>query len=149
MANELSDITISRTSDEDIDEFSAREWTKLNRKHYGTDIPWSEWSPSYFTFKATKNGEIIGSASGYLLAGVAFITKLIIKEELRDRGIGGQLLKYVENYSKEAGAHKIMLETGVGWRANDFYRQRGYKRLGIIPDHFRRRDFVMYQKGLA
>lgn len=61
--------------------------------------------------------------------------------EWRRRGVGAALLDEVLTWSRNAGAHKVILEV---WphnaAARGLYRSRGFVEEGLRPKHYRRRN---------
>lgn len=140
-------ITISQTTENEVEEFEREAWKPEDLKHYG-GVSWDEWEPKLFTFKAEQNGKITGVASGNCIAGVLFLDRLIVSADHRGQGIGKLLLKKVEEHASSIGAHKIYFYTGKNWESNEFYLKLGYKRIGELNRHFMGKDFYVYSKLL-
>ena len=121
------------------------EWHKVDMVHYGSDAVWNEVK---FKFKATENGKLLGYILGKHEAGVVYIESIITTENARGRGIGTLLIKKAENFGKKLGAHRIWLVTGKGWPENIFYLKTGFKNIGVLPDLYYRKDFVIYSKRI-
>ncbi|WP_210419486.1 GNAT family N-acetyltransferase [Pedobacter sp. KBS0701] len=58
---------------------------------------------------------------------------LWVKEEYKRKGLGSQLLKYIEKIALESGATISMLDT-FDFQAEGFYVKNGYKVIGEIAD---------------
>ena len=138
-------IKISKASIKDILGWSADEWHRVDLLHYGKDAIWNEQK---FKFKATEEGKLLG----YILikheAGIIYVESIITAESARGRGIGTLLIKKAETLGKKLGAHRIWLVTGKDWPENAFYLKTGFKNIGVLPDLYYRKDFVIYSKPI-
>ncbi len=54
------------------------------------------------------------------------IAELYVDEALRNRGIGGRLLRHADELARREGAHRMCLETGVTNPALRLYERHGY-----------------------
>ena len=82
--------------------------------------------------KATLNGEIIGSARGYLEAGTCYVGKMMVNPDLQNRGIGTQLLHAIEQQFPEAQRYELF--TGYKSKRNlHLYQKHGYKIFKAVP----------------
>ncbi len=79
------------------------------------------------------DGEIAGGALGELYWGWFHLDLLWVKEELRGHGYGHRLLLAAEEAARQRGAKNIYLDT-FSFQAPDFYKQRGYRVFGELPD---------------
>ncbi|MCK4252365.1 GNAT family N-acetyltransferase [candidate division WOR-3 bacterium] len=69
--------------------------------------------------------QIVGCIFGYDLGFRAYIGGLAISEEMRNRGIGKELLQYVEDVLKKRGCELIIADI---WKsAEPFYRKLGWE----------------------
>ncbi len=141
-------IIIRKTTDKEVESFERGEWKSEDISHYGRPIAGEEWKPTFFTFKAEKEGKIVGVIGGFHIAGVLFIERIIVKNSERNQGIGKKLLLQAEKHAIEINSHKIYLYTGKRWKSNDFYKKYGYRKTVDLPKHFFKKDFVIYTKYL-
>lgn len=79
-----------------------------------------------------------GTEIGGILAGIGYwngleIKILWVKEEYRNKGVGSQLLKYIETIAAQKGATIAMLDT-FDFQAEDFYLKNGYTPIGTIEN---------------
>ncbi|MBC8495607.1 GNAT family N-acetyltransferase [archaeon] len=95
-------------------------------------------------FYLYKEGEEILGAVGwkkYFEGGknTCEITYLSVKKTDHSRGIGTQLLKYVEGKIRSSGFHTICLTTSQAHneQAINFYQKHGYANYGVIENHHR------------
>lgn len=136
-------IVIQKSTKGEIRKFDAMAWKDANIEHYGGPIRWIEKG---FTFKATEDREIVGTIVGKFSAGVIYVDDLVVAKNHRGKGIGKLLIQKAEDFGKKMGAHKAYLFTGNGWDAEKFYQNTGYKKTGILLNHFLHKDFVIYEK---
>lgn len=136
-------IKISDSTWKETKKFGDVEWKFANLEHYGHEV---DYNQKDFIFKATENGNIVGTIKGNHEGGVINITYLIVAHDKKGQGIGKLLTQKVESFGKNLGAHKVFLMTGKGWEAEKFYQKMGYKKLVILPKHNFNKDFVIYEK---
>ncbi|PZU23051.1 MAG: GNAT family N-acetyltransferase [Stenotrophomonas sp.] len=80
-----------------------------------------------------RDGTLRGGLLGDVCAGWLAIHVLWVDPELRDQGLGSQLLLEAEQQAKAAGAHSVVLDT-FDWQAEGFYLRHGYEVFGRLPD---------------
>lgn len=67
----------------------------------------------------------------------------------RSKGVGGDMLRFLEQKAREFGYHKLWLETGVeNSRAVAFYERNGYVRIPNFGVYAGRDDSVCFEKNL-
>ena len=81
----------------------------------------------------SPNQELVGGLIGQTHWSWLYIDLLWLKEELRGRGYGHQLLEAAENEARQRGAKNAYLDT-FSFQAPDFYQQHGYKVFGTLDD---------------
>ena len=79
------------------------------------------------------DGEVVGGLIGETHWGWFYINLLFIKEELRGRGYGHQLLTMAEEEARKSGAKNAYLDT-FSFQAPEFYQQHGYQVFGELKD---------------
>jgi [ribosomal protein S18]-alanine N-acetyltransferase len=80
----------------------------------------------------------------------AHLLLFAVRPEYRLRGIGSQLLAWLENTATTAGIELIFLETRTNNRAaRAFYAARGYRELAKLPRYYGAEDAVRIGKDLA
>jgi GNAT superfamily N-acetyltransferase len=77
--------------------------------------------------------ELVGGLIGETHWGWFYINLLFVKEELRGRGYGHQLLTQAEEEAKKSGVTKAYLDT-FSFQAPEFYKQHGYEVIGEMKD---------------
>lgn len=141
-------ITISQSTEKEVEEFEKVAWKSEDIAHYGREIDWSEWSSQPIVLQAHEGDQMVGSVLASYLAGVLFIERLIVLQSHRGKGVGTSLMKHIEAYGRSVGVHTIYLHTGEHWETNEFYEKLGFVKTGELPKHFFRQDFVVYSKQI-
>ena len=77
------------------------------------------------------DGSIAGGVIGETHWEWFFINLMWIKEELRGRGYGHQLLLAAEQEARQRGARNAYLDT-FSFQAPDFYKKHGYQVYGVL-----------------
>ena len=75
-----------------------------------------------FNFIAQENDEVVGIITGHSYYKEIYISELIILEQYRNKHIGSDLVKSVEEYFKNKGFENINLNT-YGFQAPEFYKK--------------------------
>ncbi|MFC1625962.1 GNAT family N-acetyltransferase [Patescibacteria group bacterium] len=136
-------IKISKSTDKEVRKFGRAEWPIANVEHYGKSV---DYNKKNFVFKATDDGEIVGSIKGSHESGVLYINYLIVANNKKKQGIGRHLIEEMEKVGKKLKAHKVQLITGKDFEAAKFYEALGYKKIAILPKHHFKKDFAVYEK---
>jgi GNAT superfamily N-acetyltransferase len=79
------------------------------------------------------DGEIAGGVIGATYWDWFYVNLMWIKEELRGRGYGHQLLLRAEDEARRRGAKHAYLDTFT-FQAPDFYKKYGYEVFGVLND---------------
>lgn len=139
-------ITVSKSTKGEIKKFNYKEWIDADISYYGKYEPWIERN---FVFKAEENSEIVGNIYGKFGGGILYIDDLIVAKNKRGLGIGKILMQKAEEFGLGLKAHKVWLVTGKNWSgARGFYESLGYKQTGEFLNHYKHKDFVIYEKLL-
>ncbi|MFW0796170.1 GNAT family N-acetyltransferase [Gordonia sp. CPCC 205515] len=96
---------------------------------------------SHTVVAVDDSGSVIGSISMFtVLPGVTTFGMWVVREQRR-RGVGSALVSAVLAWSRDRGAHKVILEV---WPHNEaaiaLYTAHGFVREGLRPKHYRRRN---------
>jgi len=79
-----------------------------------------------FSFVARENDEVVGILKGNSMYKEVYIGELIVVEQYRNKDIGSELIKAVENYYKDKGFENMNLNT-YSFQAPEFYKKCGFK----------------------
>ena len=141
-------IVALKTKTSKVSDFRHYEWDLIHPEHFGTKQDKTYWKKEKFIFKAEDKGQIVGVIQGDYLAGVMFIDQLIVKNDLRNQGIGKARMKKAEEIAVKAKLHKIYLYTGTDWKAVQFYKSLGYITEAKIVNYYQKKDFWIMSKEL-
>jgi ribosomal protein S18 acetylase RimI-like enzyme len=127
-----------------LETLKSNVWPSADKEHYGENQP--HFSNDTFTLVAQDNDELVGYVTVIVDSGVAQIEPLMVKVELKGKGIGTELLRTAEEKAKSLGTHKVWLETGSDWKSKAFYEKHGYIVRTTLPNHTGGREFVLMDK---
>ena len=86
-------------------------------------------------FVAVLDGQVVGFATlsrGFLYG--CYVRRLAVKEGLRSRGIGRQLMRFIETYTFARYPNLFLCVSAPNIRAQKFYRELGYQVVGELTD---------------
>ena len=139
-------IKIKKATKDEIADFDIDAWHGEDIKHYGERVNWVE---KEFAFKVIKDEQIVGTAKGKFEAGVIYLQTIIVSKNHRRKGVGKTLIDKILDWAMPLHAHKIILFTMPEWDSCKFYESIGFKQSGTLPNHYLKRDFVIYSKDLS
>jgi acetyltransferase len=92
-----------------------------------------------------EGGEILAMAqltrSGAMNADHrAEVQRVAVADTARGRGVGRELMAYIETAAGELGVTLLWLTTHEGSEACAFYEALGYAKMGVMPNYSRRPD---------
>ncbi|HEX2693424.1 MAG TPA: GNAT family N-acetyltransferase [Gemmatimonadaceae bacterium] len=95
--------------------------------------------PCAAAFVATNGyGEVIGLATTHIFpsihdnAPVAWLTSLVVLEDVRGAGVGSALVRHVEKWAVQNGAKRISVTSALHRaRTHEFYLNRDYEQTGL------------------
>ena len=89
------------------------------------------------TFVADRDGRVLGVATGHVYPSIhatriaAWLTTLVVSDQVRASGVGRALTEAVENWARERGAERLNVSSGnQRHEAHAFYEHIGYERTG-------------------
>lgn len=78
------------------------------------------------------------------------LKRMYVKPEKRGSGIAGQILKSLEEWAKEIGFEKCILETGERqFEAVRFYEKTGYQRIPNYGQYAQMENSICFEKTLS
>ena len=81
----------------------------------------------------SPEGEVMGGVIGETHWNWLYISLMWVREDLRSKGYGRQLLTFAENEGRQRGANRAYLDT-FSFQAPDFYRKLGYEVFGELRE---------------
>ena len=79
------------------------------------------------------DGEVVGGLIGETHWDWFYINLMFVRQDLRCRGYGSQLLALAEEEARKRGAENTYLDT-FSFQAPDFYQKHGYQVFGELDD---------------
>jgi len=138
------DAELKQIRKADVEEFAKEQWL-INDKKFNF-LPQRET----FYFGSYLNEELIAYAQTEIRGGIAETRSLLVKDGLQGKGVGTQLLSYVENWAKmEKNCIKSVIKTSSAWpKSVYFYEKLGYKKDAVLPKYYYGVDWYYMSKGL-
>jgi GNAT superfamily N-acetyltransferase len=84
-----------------------------------------------FCYEMQRDGQRIGVANGEFSGGWCYLSGLMVAPEWRRKGVGGQLLQYVELEAQKRKAIGVYMNTFT-LEAPAFYEKHGYEKFGEL-----------------
>ncbi len=100
-----------------------------NRQQAGED----NFQRLRFVLRASDDEEVAGGVIAELYWEWLHVDLLWVKEGLRGRGYGSQILTRVEEEARRRGSKNVYLDT-FSFQAPDFYKKLGYEVFSELPD---------------
>jgi GNAT superfamily N-acetyltransferase len=121
----------------------SKDWNATEVRHL-TQSPFKALSDeTYHCWMIIENDQVIGYIDlreHDLHNGGYYTDWFVVHKDYRSRGLGGELLQFVENYAKLIKeARYILVETGdieMYARTCKFYETHGYIQVGHIPEYY-------------
>ena len=94
-------------------------------------------------FIRDANGQIVAGLYGWTWGGCGYVDKLWVRDDLRGKGYGTQLLVAAEREAVIRGCFQMILGTH-SFQAPEFYSKFGYQICGVIDNYpIRYKDYVL------
>ena len=87
-----------------------------------------------FAISLREDNEIVGGIIGELWTAVLFIQYFWMEQKFRKKGLGGKLIKAIEDEARRFGAVRAYVDT-MSFQAPGFYRANGYEEFGSIEGY--------------
>ena len=87
-----------------------------------------------FAISLREDNEIVGGIIGELWTAVLFIQYFWMEQKFRKKGLGGKLIKAIEDEARRVGAVRAYVDT-MSFQAPGFYRANGYEEFGSIEGY--------------
>jgi len=96
-------------------------------------------------FLRDADRQVVGGVLGWTKRGWLEINVVWIREDLRGKGFGAQLIRAAEQEAIARGCRQVYLNT-FDFEAPEFYKKLGYEVIGILEGHKEKR--YHFQKWL-
>jgi GNAT superfamily N-acetyltransferase len=95
---------------------------------------------SVLTWVAREGTDVVGTCSLRLATPEngrhrAEVSKLLVRQDMRRKGVGTALMATVEEEAPRRGRSLLILDTDAGSTAELFYESLGWQAYGLLPDH--------------
>ncbi len=94
--------------------------------------------PGTIVLVAESDGDVIGVVTVHLFQSlhasepVAWLTTVVVDENVRGKGVGSELVGRAEEWAIEQGAIRVSLTSALHRkRAHEFYKKRNYEHTGV------------------
>ena len=102
---------------------------------------------SLAVFVRDEAGHLKAGLHGWTWAGTGFVQALWVREDLRQRGLGSQLLQAAEDEARRRGCREMHLDTH-SYQSPGFYRRLGYEAIGELPGWPANTTRIFFRKAL-
>ncbi|MGY4816554.1 GNAT family N-acetyltransferase [Pseudomonas chlororaphis subsp. piscium] len=92
---------------------------------------YNDRQPLAVELKDPETGQVLGGISGRTSLGLLFIDLFYLPENLRNSGLGTQLLQACEDEGRRRGCRSAVLYT-LSFQAPSFYEKHGWQRFGEV-----------------
>lgn len=137
---------INKDENSDLGAFKAANYPSIDKDHYGDPLP--DFTQTDITLVAREGTNIVGYLDMSVCLGVASLKSLMVGVDYQGKGFGTALVENAEEKARSLNAHKVTVETGLGWKAKPFYEKLGYTLRTILPNDFNGEDAVLLDKML-
>jgi len=107
-------------------------------------------SPNFAVFLKDESDQVLGGVLAWMRPGIhlLFIDILWVAESHREKGFGTKLLLAAEEEGKKQGCTHVQMET-LPFQAEEFYKKRGYHRIGFVEKLYGPHDAIFLRKLLV
>ena len=100
-------------------------------------------------FLRDESGKVVGGVDGnYGTFGWLYINALWVRDDVRGRGYGAELMDCIEAEAKKHGCKNAFLNT-MSFQAPEFYKKRGYTVFGELDDFPNEHSRIFLRKKLV
>ncbi|TET27500.1 MAG: GNAT family N-acetyltransferase [Candidatus Heimdallarchaeota archaeon] len=141
----MSETKIRELKEDDIEEcaeitISTFPWIEFGLKKENAKKFFKDRLGKKLVFVAEQKGTITGFITikkEILFAN--YIRRIVVREDMRSKGIGSKLMRFVEEMTFASGLPNVfLLTTTSNEQAIKFYEANGYQKIGRIPDFIRK-----------
>ena len=116
-----------------ISEVNQNSFSKAVALIKASGLPTEDISDITKLFAATEGDEVLGTIGIEFYDKVALLRSLAVTEVMRSKGLGKQLVEFIERFAKQNGAMELILLTTT---AADFFTKKAYQPIerNNVPD---------------
>ena len=138
----MRNIVIKKILPSKIERFAKRQWQIINRR-------FNHLPPKKTLFFGVYLKKLVAYAKLDIRGGMVEIRHLIVQDNLTGKGIGSQILNYIEKWAKRKKYRKIVLKVPSVYKmAINLYKAHGYKKDATLPDYYYGCDWCYMGKKL-
>jgi GNAT superfamily N-acetyltransferase len=123
--------------------FMDREWRSVDRALFGERVGWTSRP---VVVEARAGGDLLGLASGEVVAGMVRLHDLLVAERSRDKGLGSRLVGAFCAQAAGLGAERCFLRCPATERHQRFYERLGFVLVARLPRYYHGLDFLEYMR---
>jgi ribosomal protein S18 acetylase RimI-like enzyme len=123
--------------------FLDREWRRVDRALFGARVAWTSRP---VLVEARAGPDLVGVASGEVVAGMVRLHDLLVAEHARGRGLGRRLVGAFCAEAAGLGAERCFLRCPATERHQRFYERLGFVLVARIPRYYHGLDFLEYMR---
>ncbi len=103
------------------------------RRHAESQVPWETYEDLLFIAR-DEDDNVVGAAIGEAGRGWLKVELVWVHEDVRERGLGTQLMAKIEKAGIDRGCMQAYLNT-FSYQARPFYEKLGYEVFGTLDDY--------------
>lgn len=95
-------------------------------------------------FCAIEDNVVVGFAGVWQSIDIMHITNIVVKKDMRGKGIGNKLLETLLQYSKKPEISEITLEVHEDNKiAQELYKKYGFKQAGLRKNYYKDKNAII------
>ncbi len=138
------DITIKKAQPSKVKEFGDKQWKVVNRR-FGL-LP----AKKTFFFVAYSKKKIVGYTKIEIIrGGLLEIRDLLVHDKFTGKGIGSEIIEYIEKWAKKNRCKKAVLKVPSVYKESiKFYKKHGYRKDVTLSNYYYDYDWYYMTKSL-
>ena len=136
-------MEIEKTSTEEVYSFLNPQW------HHFFDEKGLPFDISRYAIAAYQSQDLVGAAVIKIKGGLCRLEDIFVRENQRRKGIGSQLLSFIEQEAIKSSCRRIVAETSeLHEEALSFYHKHNFNVIAKIPDYYYGATWFILAKDL-
>lgn len=137
------ELTVSGSVDPEVSAWSEPAWEIADLADLG-----AVGEESTIVVTARRDGRAVGLLEGWQWADLAYVSDLIVAEDVRGEGIGRHLLARFEAEARSRGCTSLALRAVAGAPAEAVYRHLGWEAESVQRRWVHGKDFIQFRRWL-